>query len=344
MDWKKEMTWLTILYRMLERKEIIPILLDGTPFDFIEKDLEEMVVEDLLEVDTTSVAYKVTFKGKEVCKKLLAMYDQVLKFEVFSIVSVAQSLTEEEIDDEGQLLNQFYDPRFQEPGSLEEMDELGTEDMRLAMMTFLSEQMATEDEPLDIEPHRIIFIQNLSQGKFSKKDIWFDFQLGQPFDEIEGIVNSAYQWRDVADTEDEAIEAMKSIYSGGMIDQIKRDGQECSDCETPLAMFEMDAKEDNTTLDECPNPDCGASFKRPPPDYECPACNAGVTTSQQVCSCGALLDFSLPSGTIQTETEEEYKDEPIWSYDYGYVPTPYMDPYDPFLDIATFGLVCAVLW
>ena len=346
MKWQSEMTWLTILYRMLEKKEVIPVLLDGTPFDFAEKDLEEMVVKDLLEINTEDAVYKVSDKGRAVCKSLLAMYDQVLKFEIFSTVSIAKDIEPEQLDEEGELLYQFYDPRFQEPDSLKEMDELGNEDMRLAMMTFLSEQMATDDEPLDLDPHRIIFIQQLSQGKFSGKDIWFDFQLDKPFNEIEEIVYASYQWRDTADDEDTAIDSMRAIYSAGQIEQRKRDGQECSGCGTPLAMFEMETKDDGKTLDECPNPDCDCTFNPPPPDYSCPICDSGVTNDQYKCSCGAVLDFSMKPGTIQTETIEETEedDEPVWSCSYDYVPIGYMDPYDPFLNIATFGLVCAVLW
>jgi hypothetical protein len=328
---------------MNECKEAIPVITDGTSYEFVECELENLAARDLIEIDTINATYFITEKGQEVCKQLLGMYDQVLKFEVFGSVNVAQTLNEEDLDEENNIHPELYDPRFQKPGSIVEQEELGTEDIRIAMMDFLATEMDTEN-PLD--PHRIVFLQMLSTGKFKSENIWFDLSLGEMFGEIEEIVSSAYQWRDCADDEENARQAMIAIYTAGMLEQRKRDGQECSDCGSPLAMFEMWAKEDGKTLDDCPNPECDCTFKPPPPDWECPACHAGVVNGQSVCSCGAVLDFSLPPGTIQTEvTEEEIvEDEPIWSCDYGYVPYGYYDPYDPFVDAVAFGTMCAILW
>lgn len=346
MKWQDEMTWLVTLYRLLECKETIPVLTDGTVYEFVESDLEDLAAKELVAIDVDAATYYITDKGKGICKQLLAMYDQVLKFEAFSSVNVAQSLQDDETDEEGNLFPQLYDTRFQKPKSLVEQEELGTEDLRIAMMEFLSSEMATDDEPLDLDPHRIVFIQLISTGKLKNDNIWFDLSLGTVFDTVEGIVDSAYKWEDTADNEEDARQAMITIYTAGMLEQRKRDGQECSDCGSPLAVFEMWAIEEGNTLEDCPNPDCDCTFKPPPPDYECPACNAGVTTGQRVCSCGAVLDFSLPPGTIQTETvtEEAQEDEPVWAYDYDYVPYGYYDPYDLYVDAAAFGLMCAVLW
>lgn len=342
-NWQEEMIWLTVLYRMLECKEAIPVITDGTSYEFVESDLENLAARKLIEIDIDAATYFITDKGTDICKQLLGMYDQVLKFEVFGSVNVAQTLDEEDIDEENNIHPELYNPQFQKPGSIVEQEELGTEDIRIAMMDFLATEMDTEN-PLD--PHRIVFLQMLSTGKLKSDNIWFDLSLGEMFGEIEEVVSSAYQWKDCADDEKNARQAMITIYSAGMIEQRKRDGQECSDCGCPLAIFEAWAKEDGKTLDDCPNPECDCTFKPPPPDYECPACHAGVVNGQSVCSCGAILDFSLPPGTIQTEvTEEETEEEePIWSCDYGYVPYGYYDPYDPFVDVAAFGLMCAVLW
>ena len=161
------------------------------------------------------------------------MYDQVFKFEIFSQVNITMALSENEIDDEGFLLDQFYDPRFKHLSSADEMEEYGTEDMRLAMINFLCEEMATEEEPLDLDPHRVVFIQMLSTGRFKNKDIWFSLKLEDIFDEVNDIVVSAYQWRDTAETENEAREIMKALYTAGMLEQRKRDGFECSGCGIP---------------------------------------------------------------------------------------------------------------
>jgi hypothetical protein len=341
-NWQEEMTWLTILYRMLECKETIPVITNGTSYEFIESELENLSARKLIEIDTVNATYFITDEGKNICGKLLGMYDQVLKFEVFSSVNLAKTPDEKDMDEEGNLNPELYDPRFQKPASLVEQEEFGTEDMRIAMMDFLATEMETEN-PLD--PHRIVFLQMLSTGKLKSDNIWFDLSLGEMFSKIEEIVTSAYQWKDCSDEEEDARQAMISIYTAGMLEQRKRDGQECSDCGSPLAMFEMWALEDGKTLDECPNPECECTFKPPPPEYECPVCNAGVVNGQSMCSCGAILDFSLPPGTIQTETTEEViEEEPIWTCDYGYTPYGYYDPYDPFLDAVAFGTMCAILW
>jgi hypothetical protein len=345
MDWKQEMLWLTILYRIAERKEQIPVINTDTDYSFIDVDLNDMVTKELLSVNTDSGFFDITEKGKVVCQNLLAIYDHLLKFEIFSIVNVALTLDEDETDDEGIPLNHIYDRRFQEVKE-DEIDELGSEDLRLAMIQFLAEEMDDEENPLKLDPHRVVFVQRLSKGLLNKKDIWFDFQLETVYNTVDEIVSSAYKWTDVAETKEDARSIMQAIYTAGMLEQRKRDGLECSECGIPLALFESDAKDNGETLEECPNPDCGASFAPPPPEFECPACGAGIYGGQQVCSCGALIDFGLPSGTVTTETTEEtvYEEEPIWTDTYGYVPYGYYDPYDPFVNALAFGVVCSVLW
>lgn len=349
-SWKKEMTYLTILYRMLECKEQIPVLFDGTDYDFISEDIEELHAREYIDINIEDAYYFITDKGKDLCRTFLQMYDQIKKFEIFSTVSVAMPIPEDQLDNEGNLLDQFYDPRFQSPESEEEALDLGTEDMRLAMINFLCSQMATDIEPLDLDPHRVVFTQLLSTGRFKKRDVWFELKLGTLFNLVGDIVHSAYGWEGAGENEEEAVEAMRAIYTAGMIEQRKRDGYECSDCGTPLAMFEFFEREEGRELKCCPNPDCGASFEPPPPEYNCPSCGAGIHAGQTTCTgCGALVDWALPPGTVTSSTtteevveEEEY--EPAWTDTYGYTPYGYYDPWDPFVNAAAFGVVCAVLW
>lgn len=347
-DWKKEMAYFTIMYRMLECKEEIPVITEGTDYDFIAQELEDLNVREMININPDTGNYTLTQKGRDTATKLICMYDQVAKFEVFSSVNVAMPLSEDEVDDTGLLMDQFYDPRFQCPKTDEEMDEYGTEDMRMAMINFLCEEMATDLEPLDLDPHRVVFIQLLATGKLKSKDVWFNLKLETFFKHVQEIVDSAYQWRDTdPDSEESSVDIMRDLYTAGMLEQRKRDGFECSGCSTPLAVFEMNEKADGGVLTNCPNPECGASFEPPPPDYNCPSCQGGVTKTQTTCTgCGALLDWAMPPGTIQEETIEETVEEPepVWSGTYDYTPYGYYDPYDPYMDIVTFGVVCAVLW
>lgn len=188
----------------------------------------------------------------------------------------------------------------------------------------------------------------LSNGEL-KGDIWFDLRLSKFFEFVDKVVDTAYPWTALADDEEVAADMMKDIYTSGMLEQRKRDGCECSSCGIPLAVFEMNEKEDGRVLTKCPNPDCGASFIPPEPEgdlFECPNCKADVGTGDHQCrGCGAILDFSLPEGTVIKETIEETVEEPIWHDPYyDYVPYGYYHPYDPFYDMMAFGILCCALW
>lgn len=347
-DWKNEMKWLTVLYRMTQCSDKIPVLTDGTPFEFVEEDLGLMAAKELLSINMDTHEYEVTQKGLDVCRQLLAVYDQVMKFEVFSSVNVAQSLSEEDLDDNGELFPNLYDARFQPPKTAAEQEELGTEDLRIAMMDFMCQELDTIEEPLKLDPYRIVFTQMLSNGRLRGNNIWFDLSAGTFFEQVEEIVNSQYKWTDVAETEEESRAIMQTIYTAGMVEDRKRAGNECSECGTPLAIFEMWAEEDGSKLEACPLEDCGASFAPPPADYECPLCKGDIYAGDISCrKCGVTVDFGMPPGTVETETTEETvtEEEPVWQDTYGYVPAyGYYDPWNPYGDALAFGLMCAILW
>ena len=69
----------------------------------------------------------------------------------------------------------------------------------------------------------------------------------------------------------------------------------------------------------------------------CPKCKSVILEGDPRCGgCGATIDFSLPSGTIATDTVETVTYEPVWGSSYGYVSYGWFDPYDPFLDVVAF--------
>ncbi len=387
-DWKQEMLWLTILYRVLECKDAISIDTDGTKFSFIEKDLRAMHSEGLLEIAADNSRWTVTSKGKGVRDKMVAIFDNCLKFEIFGDVSLARELTEDESEDGTHVFDHYYDSRFEPPNSDAKREEWGTEDMRIAMMTYLAETMKETDEgesykgSLDLDPHRIVFMQRITEGVFKDENIWFDLALGKPFEDIEEVVTTAYKYTDVSEDPGEIDAVMQTIYTAGMLEQRKRDGLECAKCRIPIAVFEMNAKEDGQTLDACPNPDCGHDFGDAPPpamargeggsggaqsEYACPSCDSAIYAGQNSCNgCGARIDFSLPAGTVSEETvvETTYVEDygyswgwggydayygygygyDAWGGYYGYSPYGYYDPWDPVVDMVAFGCVCAVLW
>jgi hypothetical protein len=63
--------------------------------------------------------------------------------------------------------------------------------------------------------------------------------------------------------------------------------------------------------------------------------------------CGATIDFSLPEGTVSTQTTQTTEVvgyDSVWGGYYGYQPYGYYDPFDPFVDAMAFSLLCIALW
>lgn len=358
MDWKQEMLWLTVTYRMLECGDSIPLDTAGTGYAFVEDDLRAMHNKGIIDIGEGNEFWRPTEKAQELRKKMLAMYDQALKFEVFGTVNLAIELDDDNSDDGDTIYDDLYDPRFAEPETPEQAEEWGTEDMRLAVIQWLSRTLADSDKGREqgitpVDPHRIVYFQFLADGRFKDENVWFDLKLGQPFAEIDEIVESAYTYTDVSDDPGEIDSIMSDVYAAGMIEERKRGGRECPGCGIPLAAFELHTREDEgEPLVLCPNPECGHDLTPPPPEdeWQCPSCQTPCNRSQQFCfECGARLDWTLPAGTVHTESEvtHEWDDdsgEYVWGGYYGYQPYGWYDPYDPYYDMVAFGALCWVLW
>jgi ssDNA-binding Zn-finger/Zn-ribbon topoisomerase 1 len=350
-QWKKEMIWLAIVYRIAECHEAIPMNTQGTRFEFVDGELTEMLAKDLIDISKDSQTWMLAKKGREMLTRLVGMFDQFLRFEIFNCVVINEDLPPEAVDEEGEVLGQCFDPRFSEDPKCEK-----GEDLRIAMMEYFVESCKRDGKELELDPHRIIFLQMLADGKFAAnaEDFWFNLRLGEIFKEIEEIVESNYHWQDLGEGDEESWEVAAAIYTAGMLEQRKREGQTCSICGTPLAIFEANAKADGEELTECPNPDCGADFGTHfsgNAEYECPACGADIHQNQHSCTnCGARIDFSLPEGSVEESIEtttveyEDYYDDGFGCY-YGYTPYGWYDPWYPAADAMAFGLVCgAILW
>ena len=350
--WQQDMIYMTVLYRILECDDRLHVVDVGEAHRFIENELAQMHAHELIETGAGE-SWQVTAKGEAFRDKMVAMYDQLLKFEIFGSVDLTRQLTTDEgnpDEDSGAVLQVFddiHDPRFRPSPN--------ARDMRLAMMTFLGERLTEAGEiPGAVNRHRLVFLQKLADGELRADEFWLAMYGGRFFRQIEEIVESHYTWQDVADEPDDAAWVMEQIYTAGMLEQRKREGHECSACNAPLAVFEANAAENSETLSQCPV--CDASFAPPAPppgeaEYECPNCGADVHAGQRNCrSCGAVIDFGLAAGTVVEETvEETYVEEsygygPAWGGHYGYQPYGWYDPYDPFYDAVAFGVLCAVVF
>lgn len=311
---RDEMAGLVVIYRMLECGDKISVVPDDE-HAFIGPILEQMIHDDLIQVE--GEFWTPTAKGIALRDRMAQVHDQLLQFEIFGAVSLNKQLSPQESPDGVHVFDHVYDPRFRDPQDPVERNDENVQDLRIAMVTFLRDEMAAElPDPDAFDPRRLVFLRMLADGAF-RGDIWFDLRLGKPFDEVEEIVKTAYPWTAVSITcsIESAKDMMRAIYTDGMLERRKRAGDECAACGIPLALFEQDRK-----LDHCPNPDCGVSL---------------ATQRRPVVQCRPA-----------TEVVEEVFEETVVTETWVGCCEPYgfYDPYDPFVDMVAFGLLCAVLW
>lgn len=254
---QQEMLVLTLLYRLIEHKEKIPLVLDGTPYEFVDDILTLMQTKELIQVGKDKEHYEVSAKGNLLKAKLVEIYDEMLKFEMFGNVNLGLELPEEICADGELVYNDCYDPRFAIPDSEAEAETWGSEDMRLAVFHFMAHQCG---KPLNAE--RAVFLNQLADGAFEGENIWFELKLGTPLSQIQDILKSAYKWQELSEDESEALAIAQTIYSAGLIETYKQDNRECEACQIPLAMFDLEAKDKGETLTRCPSEDCGAPLPK----------------------------------------------------------------------------------
>lgn len=353
MDWKQKAKILAVLYRIGECKQQFSVNPETDDENFVAEDLRQLFTHSMIEIDSNTLCYKLGAKGQKFLGSIVDMVNKLLPYEIFSAVTVERELTVDERDDANPMLpaSNVFDPRFKpNPAAT---------DMRLAIVTWLNETAQGEQ----IDPHFVVFIQKLGSGQFKTDNFWFELKSGEVFAYIEKIVASAYKWRDASGEEADAANVMQAVYAAGMLEMQKREGSVCGGCGTPLAIYEDYARAEGKTLDDCPNPDCNTSFVArttggtTTAGYSCPACGADITSRQRRChGCHAVIDRSLPSGSIETVTTETLVEDvyyttdyygPCWSYDYGYygvAPVYYYDPYDPLIAATALTCLAIALW
>lgn len=338
MAWQDDVTALSALYLMLERGQRFTMV----PVTEADKRaagvLNQMWVRKLIEED--GEFWAVTDKGRESLKAAIAAQDILRQMEVFAHVDPTRILTAEEADASApdQVRPEVWDPRFA-------LDNQNSFDMRLAVIEWLAEFVPEKK----LEPRTLIFLQQLGAAAFSVPLFWAN--PAAKFAEIDAIVVSAYQWQHMApDDLVLAKKRMATMYGAGQIEQQKREGATCGECGVPLVMFEKRAAESELLLTGCP---CCPHVFSPPPDpavetsgvLACPRCKAPIWESDRICcGCGALVDFSLPAGSVQTDTTETITTETVWSNDYGYVSYGWLDPWDPYLNVVAIGALFYDPW
>lgn len=308
---------MSVLYLMLERNAEIPV--HPRVQDALQKTtLYEMAKADLIRDHGPNWA--VTEAGRASMKGAVAAQDVLRQFEIFAHVDLSASLAEEDKLPDGSLRPEAWDPRFAEGE--------GSFDMRLAVLSWLSANITKKP----FSPHMMVFLQKLGSGAMSVDGFWAD--VDPLMSEVDSVVDTAYKWADVDASHDPAAcdGVMKAVYAAGQTEQRKRDGSTCGGCGIPLALFEQEAASRNELLAKCPR--CPHVFDPIPlaASMSCPKCRSAIAPGDPYCGgCGATVDFSLPAGSVSTETTAVT--ETVWAQSYGYVSYGWLDPWDPMLDI-----------
>lgn len=327
-NWRNDVTALCVLYLMLERGRVFEI-----KDEYANPIFRSMEKAGL--IDDMGLEWAVSDVGKEALKRAVAAQDVLRQMEIFAHVDVTRQLTENEAspfaNEKGQVRPEVWDPRFASENE-------GAFDMRLAVITWLGETVTTKP----VSPHTIVFLQELGTGRFPMDTFWGSVRAY--FEQAEAIVASAYKWQDAAPGDEPLAKArMADIYAAGQLEQRKRDGANCGGCGIPLVLFEQAAAERKELLTECP--ECARQFNAPEAgSLECPKCHSAIYEEEQRCGgCGATIDFSMPSGSVQTDVQEETVTT-VWSSGYGYKSYGWLDPWDPFVDAMALSYLYEPMW
>jgi len=336
MTWQDDVLTLSAIYLMVERGRKFPL------YPTTEDDRNAAYVFKLMDqkgmVRPVGTEWQVTELGREALVRAIKAQDILRQLEIFSAVDVTRNLTADEArpEDSTQVLEYVWDPRFSD--ALPE-----AHDMRLAVITWLGQVINKKE----VSPHTIIFLQKLGSGQFSVADFWSNIYGG--FAEVEAIVISNYRWTDMAPEDLElAKQRMQALYTAGTIEQQKREGSSCIGCLIPLVLYEQAAAREGQQLTNCPS--CQRQLSAPasigtPGTATCPKCSSVIYDGETTCGgCGALIDFSLPAGSIQTDTIETTTYETVWSSSYGYTSYGWLNPWDPYADALAFGFLFYDPW
>ena len=174
---KKQFAGAYMLNVMINTPRSFPVLLEGNEQD-LEPVLEWLLMKEYIEIRNQE-RYVPNEKGREVLKRFLARYTEYLK--VFDIYCAVDLQTGEfafasylDFEDNASWKNFLNDDRW--------------DDIRLAVAEFKK-----------LDPVEIVFMSFLNEDRFGRDETgWqFDLLLGNIWDEILLIFNTAIRWEDL---------------------------------------------------------------------------------------------------------------------------------------------------
>lgn len=228
-DLTTEFITAALLYRMIEKEDAIPLVLTKTDLEFVENEMNALAAIGAVEPNSDENTWDVTDKGEEIFDRLLDTFEALIDLDIFAGVNLSLDLADELFDEDGLILEDKLDPRFDEPVSEEEADALGTTDLRLAILDYLAEKTAKKlHKPYTGKIRhdmlsRVVFIQELGNDKFVDDKAFFDLKLGGIAAEINTIVSSLPVWMELAKEFDPPSKLMDMIIEAGFHDAKKRE-------------------------------------------------------------------------------------------------------------------------
>lgn len=207
------------LMRCFEAGEALPADAATSVWHAFSDVLEELTREGLLARREGPFLIP-TEQGFEAWRQLWSRLEGLRQLELLAAVNLRVELDERVSDDGAFVRSGVADPRFQPPASSEEAERAGTEDMRLAVIAYLSGISRERDE----DPWRLALLLSLAEGGLTGEAAWFDLAHGQALKEIEERARAAYHARDVSDDPAEVDDVLRHIYEAAVVERRRRTG------------------------------------------------------------------------------------------------------------------------
>jgi hypothetical protein len=218
-----------LLYRFVEKEDKIPLIVTKTDFEFVDDELSSLAAAGAIEANKSADHWEVTDKGVDLFESMLDSYEALVDLDIFAAVNLSLELPDALFDEDGFVLDEELDPRFEEPGSEAEAEKLGTTDLRLPVIDFLAER-ASKKSKQDYSPERrhlvlsrMVFLQDLGNDRFASDKAFFDLKLGGINSEINEIVSSVPPWLELAKEHEPPSRLMEMIIESGFRDAMKRE-------------------------------------------------------------------------------------------------------------------------
>ena len=204
-----------------ERGESLPCEPSTSHWRFLEAGLRALQEERWFEAGGGPFL-RATPLGREMWRRLSVLLEGVRRLDVLARVNLQVELDESVSDDGVDVLQGVVDPRFRPPSSAEEAEAWGSEDLRLAVLTYLSSQRPEAEEA---DAYQVGLLLHLAEGRLAEDAAWFDLAHGAPFHQLEERVASAYRYSDVSDDPAEIDDVMRHIFESSVVERRKRTGE-----------------------------------------------------------------------------------------------------------------------